>query len=629
MDIQLLSMQLFSGVALGAILVMLALGLSIIFGVLGVVNFAHGNLFMVGAYAGVLFLSLTGSFWWAALLAPISVGILGLGIERFLIRPLYGRSADDPILLTFGLGYILVEGVRILFGTDGIPFETPAALRGVANIGIGYFPIYRLFVVAVVALVVIALWLGLEKTKIGLIVRAGARDPAIMRVLGVDMQKLWLVVFAVGAGLAGLAGVLAAPMRSVNPEMGTTVLSEAFVVTVIGGMGSLLGSVAAGLLVGIIVSMTSLFAPEMATIAMFAFMALVLLARPQGLFGAASQGASAANEGTVTAFEFQPDGSTWRWLTSEKITQWRVPLSIALLCALPWVLPSQALAVNVLIYGLYAVGYNLLFGYTGLLSFGHAAFFGTGAYVTGIAIGQFGCNWFVGMTLGMFAAGLLATAIGALSIRTRGIYFAMVTLALAQLVYYVALQASSWTGGENGLRGFTVARVGIGGLSLDFLNPVVKYYVILVFVALALWLLSRILASPFGAVIEAVRENEVRAIACGFDVARTKLLAFVLSGLLCGLAGAIFALHLSIVPLDTLSYATSGQVVMMTLLGGAGTFFGPFIGAFAVVVMEDVLSQWTSHWQLILGVVFMAFVLYLPKGIWGTLLAWVSGGRRS
>jgi len=285
MDLQLISLQLFSGVALGAILIMLALGLSIIFGILGVVNFAHGSFFMVGAYAGVFFLGYTGNFWWALLLAPLAVGVLGLGVERLLIRPLYGRPVDDPILLTFGLSYILVEAVRILFGTDGVPFDTPAALRGVSNIGIGYFPTYRLFVIAVVAVVLLALWLVLEKTKLGLIVRAGARDPQIMRVLGVDIERLWLIVFGVGIALAALGGVLAAPMRTVNPEMGNFVLSEAFVVTVIGGMGSLLGSVVAGLLVGIVVNMTSLVAPEMATIAMFALMALVLLVRPQGLFG--------------------------------------------------------------------------------------------------------------------------------------------------------------------------------------------------------------------------------------------------------------------------------------------------------------------------------------------------------
>jgi branched-chain amino acid transport system permease protein len=287
MDLQLIAMQLLSGAVLGAVLIMTALGFTIIFGMLGVVNFAHGALFMVGAYAGVAVAMSTGSFWWALLLAPIAVGVLGLLIERFLIRPLYGRPVDDPILLTFGLGYVLIEGVRIVFGNDGIPFSTPSALVGVVNLGIGYFPIYRLFVIAVVALVLLLLWLGLERTRFGLIVRAGARDPQIMRVLGVDMRRLWFVVFGVGIGLTALGGVLAAPMRNVSPEMGAIVLAEAFVVTVIGGLGSIAGAVVAGILVGLVVSMTSLFAPEMATISMFALMALVLLIRPQGLFGRA------------------------------------------------------------------------------------------------------------------------------------------------------------------------------------------------------------------------------------------------------------------------------------------------------------------------------------------------------
>ena len=285
MDTELILMQLFSGVALGAILVLTALGLSIIFGMLGVVNFAHGALFMVGAYAGLWVASLTGSFWWGLLVAPIMIGLFGMLIEYFLIRPLYGRSIDDPLLLTFGLSYVLVEGVRIVFGTDGIPFPTPPALTGVLDLGVGFFPIYRIFVVGVVFVVVLLLWLGLEKTRFGLIVRAGARDPTMMRVLGVDISKVWLLVFGLGVGLASLGGVLSGPMRSVNPEMGSLVLAEAFVVTVIGGLGSLLGSIIAGLAVGIVISMTALFAPEMATIVMFALMALVLLVRPQGLFG--------------------------------------------------------------------------------------------------------------------------------------------------------------------------------------------------------------------------------------------------------------------------------------------------------------------------------------------------------
>lgn len=285
MDAQLIAIQLLSGVALGAVLIMTALGFTIIFGMLTVVNFAHGALFMVGAYAGVFIAQRTGSFWWALALAPLAVGTLGLAIERVLIRPLYGRPLDDPILLTFGLAYVLVESVRVLFGSDGIPFATPRDLVGAVDLGVGFFPLYRLFVIGVVALLLVALWVFLEKTKFGLIVRAGARDPQIMQVLGVNIRRLWLLVFGVGVGLTALGGVLAAPMRNVSPEMGTIVLAEAFVVTVVGGMGSLIGAVVAGLLVGIVVSITSLFAPEMATIAMFALMAAVLLVRPQGLFG--------------------------------------------------------------------------------------------------------------------------------------------------------------------------------------------------------------------------------------------------------------------------------------------------------------------------------------------------------
>ena len=302
------------------------------------------------------------------------------------------------------------------------------------------------------------------------------------------------------------------------------------------------------------------------------------------------------------------------------VTKYRVPLSILALCLLPWMLPSKALAVNVLIYGVIAVGYNLLFGYTGLLSFGHAAFVGTGAYVTGIAIGQFGVPWYLAVLLGVLFGGLLAFVMGALSTRTRGIYFSMVTLAPAQLVYYVALQASSLTGGENGLRGFTVNKINLLGFEINFLDPVNKYYVLMVFASLALWFVSRILNSPFGAAIEAIRENEKRARTCGYNVERTKLLSFTLSGTICALGGTMSALHLAFVPLDSLHYLSSGMIVMMTLLGGASSFFGPFIGALVFLVMEDVFSLWTSHWQIIVGSVFVLFVLFLPKGIWGTFL---------
>ena len=284
---QLLGLQLVTGVALGAIYALLAVGLSLIFGMLTVVNFAHGAFFMVGAFLGIYFQTLTGSFALSLVITPLVVGSVGMLAERFLVRPLYGRGIDYPLLLTFGLSYVLIELMRVLFGIEGLPSSTPAMLRGSVDLGIGRFPLYRLVLIGATAAVVLGLWLMIEKTRFGLIIRAGSRDPEIVRVLGVDVARVWLLVFGLGTAIAGLSGVLAAPTRAVNPEMGITVLAESFVVTVVGGMGSLMGAVAAGLLVGVVFSMTSLLAPEFAELSIFVLMALVLLVRPQGLFGKA------------------------------------------------------------------------------------------------------------------------------------------------------------------------------------------------------------------------------------------------------------------------------------------------------------------------------------------------------
>jgi len=298
----------------------------------------------------------------------------------------------------------------------------------------------------------------------------------------------------------------------------------------------------------------------------------------------------------------------------------RVATALLFLLVFPFLMPYDALSVNILIFGLYAVGFNLLFGYTGMLSFGHAAFFGVGSYLAGISVVHAGWPWWAAIVAGIASSCLAGLLIGYLAIRTRGIYFSMVTLALAQIVYYVFYKAEHWTGGENGLRGVKVEFIELPGISIDFINPLNKYYVILVFVALALWFVSRVLNSPFGAVIEAIRENEKRAAACGYDVAKAKLLVFVLSAGICGLAGALRALHLSIVPIDSLHYLQSGQAVMMCLLGGMGTFFGPFVGAAVFLYLEDVVTNLTRYWMGVVGLVFMIFVLFFPKGIWGTLM---------
>jgi branched-chain amino acid transport system permease protein len=283
----LLALQLVTGIALGAIYALLAVGLSLIFGMLTVVNFAHGAFFMLGAFLGVYFYGLTGSFVVSLVITPLVVGSVGLLTERFLVRPLYGRGIDYPLLLTFGLSYVIIEGVRIVFGIEGMASSTPAALRGAVDLGFGHFPLYRLFLILATAVVVGALWLFIEKTRYGLIIRAGSRDPEIVRVLGIDVARVWWMVFGIGTAIAGISGVLAAPTRAVNAEMGITVLAESFVVTVVGGMGSLPGAVVAGLLVGVVFSLTSLLAPDLAELSIFVLMALVLLVRPQGLFGKA------------------------------------------------------------------------------------------------------------------------------------------------------------------------------------------------------------------------------------------------------------------------------------------------------------------------------------------------------
>ena len=302
----------------------------------------------------------------------------------------------------------------------------------------------------------------------------------------------------------------------------------------------------------------------------------------------------------------------------------------AFFAAFPFLVPYKALATQVLIHGLFALGFNLLYGYTGLLSFGHAAYWGLGAYGTGIALAKLDVtSLWAALGAGVAVAGLGGAVIGFFCLRRRGIYFAMLTLAFAQLLYFTGFHLSEWTGGDDGLRGITLLPLTLPGLSLGLGRPLSFYYFVLLLVGLAVAALRRILDSPFGAALQAIRENADRLVACGYDVTRVKLLSFVFSALFAGLAGALDALRLTVVPIEALYWTTSGQVVMMTLLGGAGTFFGPFVGAATFLVLEDRLSLFTESWPLVIGAVFMIFVLFLPRGIWGTVLGGIHGRQRA
>jgi branched-chain amino acid transport system permease protein len=279
--------QLILGLVSGALLVLLALGLNLIFGLLEFINFSHGALYMVGAYLTSYLVAATGSIWPALLVVPVLMAAVGAGLERTLIRPMYGRDQVDALLLTFGLTCILIEGVRMIAGSGGRRVAAPDILRFQVNLGLGRpVPAYLLFVVVVVGLVVAGLWLFLQRTNVGLIVRAGIRDHVMIRALGVRFDRYRTLVFAIGVAVAGIAGVLTGPITGVYPEMGADILILAFVVVVVGGMGSFWGSVVAGLLIGVLVSVTTLYASIYAGIVPFVLMILVMTFRPRGLLGA-------------------------------------------------------------------------------------------------------------------------------------------------------------------------------------------------------------------------------------------------------------------------------------------------------------------------------------------------------
>jgi branched-chain amino acid transport system permease protein len=285
LPVHLIEAQLLNGVALGSILALVALGLTIIFGLLGFVNFAHGALFMVGAYAGWLVYTQTNSFVLGIVSAIVFSFLLGIVIERVLIRFYYDRPHEDQILVTFGLGIVLVESVRAIFTGKTQLVQTPAWGQGAVQIADLVYPQYRLQAIGIVALTLLVIWLILFKTRLGLIVRAGIDDALIVNMLGINVNRTFMFVFALGAAVAGLSGIIDAPIVAVSPDMGSSVLVQSFVVVVIGGVGSFAGAIVGGIIAGEIVSLTTVFAPDWAQVMLYIAMALVLILRPQGLLG--------------------------------------------------------------------------------------------------------------------------------------------------------------------------------------------------------------------------------------------------------------------------------------------------------------------------------------------------------
>jgi branched-chain amino acid transport system permease protein len=294
-------------------------------------------------------------------------------------------------------------------------------------------------------------------------------------------------------------------------------------------------------------------------------------------------------------------------------------VGLALLIAAPFLGVYPVLLMNALCFAIFACAFNLLLGYTGLLSFGHAAFMGSAAYVTGWLVRSAGWSPEAGVLAGTLVAAVLGLLVGLVGIRRQGIYFAMVTLAMAQMIYFICLQVP-YTGGEDGLQGVPRGKL-LGLLPLD--NDLVMYFVVLaIFVAVFLGVV-RIVYSPYGQVLKAIRENEPRAISLGYDVDRYKLLAFVLSTTIAGLAGSVKTVVLGFATLSDVHWSLSGEVVLMTLLGGMGTFAGPVVGAFTIVGLQNFLADRVGSWvQVIIGAIFVFCVIAFRKGIVGELLAW-------
>jgi branched-chain amino acid transport system permease protein len=278
--------QLFNGLALGALLALISSGLTIIYGTLGVLNLAHGAMFMLGGYAGFAAYQATGSYVLAVIAGSLALLVLGILMERVIIRHFYNRPHEDQLLVTFGLAICFVEIVRFFFGSESRVVPPPAALSGIVSLGFAIYPKYRLALMGIVAVALLALFLVLYRTRLGMIVRAGIEDPVMVDSLGIDVYRVFMVVFGIGAMAAGFAGIVNAPVVSLTPEVGEAILVQTFVVVVIGGVGSFPGAVLGGLIAGEIISITSMVNPGYAYVMLFAAMTLVLMLRPRGLLGA-------------------------------------------------------------------------------------------------------------------------------------------------------------------------------------------------------------------------------------------------------------------------------------------------------------------------------------------------------
>ena len=284
-NLNLIAVQIFNGIVLGMIYVMLAMGLTIVWGMMDIINFSHGFFYTLGAYFAYTFVSVTGNFWLALIVVPVGTALIGMALERTLLRKLYGLNILYQILMTFGIALMGREIIIIIYGPIGKSFFPPRALEGTFFLGSLFFPQYRVFLLLLVALITFGMYLFIEKTKLGSIIRAGTEDKEMVSSLGINVSLVFLLTFGLAMAIAGLSGVLASPMRGINPFMDWNILGICFAVVIIGGMGSFSGAVFGGLIVGVAQSLVGLIWPSASIIIIFIVMSAILLIKPRGLFG--------------------------------------------------------------------------------------------------------------------------------------------------------------------------------------------------------------------------------------------------------------------------------------------------------------------------------------------------------
>ena len=597
--------QLLNGLVYGVLLFLIAAGLSLIFGLMNVVSLAHGSFFMLGAYFGLSIFRITGSFWWALVLAPIPVIGLGVLMELLFLRPLYRRGHLDQVLLTFGFTFVFLDLVQTLWGRTVLRLPVPDALQGTVQIGLGVFSAYRLCLIGFGFAIALLLWLFLERSRIGAMVRAGVDNAFMAAGLGANIPALFTGIFGLGVALAALGGIAAAPVIGLYPGMDSEILIPAFIVIVIGGMGSLRGAFVGSLLIGIADTFGKAYFQSIALFLIYLAMTAVLLIRPQGLFGI-----------KYTDIAIAPAIAT----TSRPSTVQRSATEFLVLVALlvlPFLMTDypRALISEIFIFAIFAMSLDLLLGFTGLMSLGHAAFFGLGAYAVAVLGTQFGVNAWLGVAAGIVVAGCGAALIGFFCVRTGGIPFLMLTLAFSQLVFSVALKWRDVTGGSDGIA--IADRPGF--LGYDLSHSLVMYFMALSFFAMTYWGLRRLLNAPLGHAFVGIRENEQRMMAIGYPTRAYKLLSFTIAGAIAGLAGGLYAIFNGFISADAVYWTASGDILIMTMLGGAGTLIGPALGAAIVLLMKNVVSSYSEHWLAVIGITFICCVMFFPGGLWGSL----------